>query len=446
MINDSDPESLFEHMFNRRVLGYFLAFCFACGSFFSGLQIGQGASTPNQTASIFSSFFAPEPAPVVTQPDLAEFWKVWALLDEKFSWSSSTTKLTDTQKIQGAIEGLVNSYGDPYTVYFEPAEAAAFDADIAGNFSGVGMEVGLRNGVITVISPLPDTPAERAGVLAGDIVVRINGTSTEKMSVDGAVRLIRGEKGTVVNLQIYREGEDGFLEVPITRDTINIPTVETELIGKTFVISLYSFNAQSEEKMHFALQEYQASRADSLVIDVRGNPGGYLQSAVAIASYFLPSGKVVVKEQFNDPSKDDVFRSQGRQVQLFTPKNLLVLVDGGSASASEILAGALKDHGVATIIGTQTFGKGSVQELLKLGDGSSLKVTVARWLTPNGTSISNGGLVPNIIISRTPEDRVAGKDPQKDAAVDFLKGKTVVSETIATSITPDGQETGKTGE
>ena len=188
------------------------------------------------------------------------------------------------------------------------------------------------------------------------------------------------------------------------------------------------------------MQEYVSSGADNLVLDLRDNPGGFLQSAVSIAGYFLPAGKVVVKEQFGDSTKDDVFRSRGRQVQLFNPSNLVVLVNNGSASASEILAGALKDHGVATIIGSQTFGKGSVQELVKLDDGSSLKVTVARWLTPNDVSISDGGLTPDITIKRTPAQRLAEEDPQKEAAIRFLNGEEVVSETFTDKLSEDDSD------
>lgn len=429
-------------------LGYFLAFCFALGAFFSGLQLGQGASGQGQVASIFELFASEETIEEIDneEPSLDEFWNVWNLLEEKFAVSSTTKNLTDEEKIQGAIEGLVDSYGDPYTVYFPPKEAEAFNENISGNFSGVGMEIGLREGLVTVISPLADTPAEKAGILAGDVIVRIDNVTTEDMRIDEAVQLIRGEKGTVVELQVYREGETEFLKIPVTRDIINIPTVKTEQIDGTFIISIYSFNAVAESQVQSAMLEYLQSGADSLVMDLRGNPGGYLQSAVSIASYFLPAGKVVVKEEFGESSRDEVFRSYGRQIQLFSPKNLIVLVDNGSASASEILAGALKDHGVATIMGTQTFGKGSVQELVELDDGSSLKVTVARWLTPNGTSISEGGLAPDIVIKRTSEQRIAGEDPQKDAAVRFLKGEEVVSEQFEEEVIADSTETESTGE
>lgn len=420
---------------SKRWLGYVMAFFFALGAFFSGLQVGQFSTVlSHQPANIFSFFsFSPDTTDASTRPDLLEFWKVWDLLEEKFAVSSTSVSLSDEDRVRGAIEGLVSSYDDPYTVYLPPEDAEKFDQNIAGNFSGVGMEVGLRNGLVTVIAPLPDTPAERAGIVAGDVITKIDEKTTEKMSIDEAVSLIRGEKGTSVLLQIYREGETEFLDIAVVRDTINVPTVKYEQLNDSFSIAIYSFNAVAETQVAEALEVYEKSNAKSLIIDLRGNPGGYLQSAVAIASYFLPAGKVIVKEEFSDSALNEVFRSRGRQAHTFNPQNLVVLVDNGSASASEILAGALKDHKVATIIGSQTFGKGSVQELVKLDDGSSLKVTVARWLTPNGASISEGGLAPDIIISRTVADRQSDIDPQKDAALRFLRGEKVESEALSLS-------------
>jgi carboxyl-terminal processing protease len=436
MHSNQDSESRGIKKSTKRGLGLFLAFCFAFGAFFSGLQLGQGVTGPEQSASLFNFFTNKSQAEVETsQPDLTEFWNVWSLMDEKFANASSSNTLTPQERLDGAIEGLVDAYDDPYTVYLPPADAASFNEDVSGNFSGVGMEVGLREGLVTVISPLPDTPAKRAGIVSGDVIVEIDGKSTEGMRIDEAVKLIRGEQGTVVTLQIFREGELEFLTIPITRDTIDIPTVKTEQVDDTFIIALYSFNALAENEVKKALQEYLNSGAETLVFDVRGNPGGFLQSAVSIASYFLPAGKVIVTEEFGDESKNDVFRSRGRQIQLFTPENLVVLVDGGSASAAEILAGALQDHEVATIIGSQTFGKGSVQELVALDGGGSLKVTVARWLTPNGTSISSGGLTPDIVIERTPQQRASEEDPQKDSAVRFLNGEEVASDTFEEMLT-----------
>ena len=416
----------------KKWLGYALALLLAFSTFVSGVYIGHSGPLQGQQAGLFKLFnnaLGQKEDGVVADRDvdLTEFWRVWNLLDEKFVTSSTTLSISDEEKIQGAIAGMVDSFGDPYTIYLPPVEAASFEDDISGNFSGVGMEVGLRDSLITIISPLPGTPAEKAGLYAGDIITKINGESTEGMRIDQAVRLIRGEEGTVVEFIIFREGETEFLTIPVTRATIDIPTVKTEIVGDTFILSLYSFNAVAETKVQEALDAFVASRSEKLIVDLRGNPGGFLQSAVDIASYFLPAGKVVVKEESGVEGGDQVFRSRNRQLKEFTPQNLVVLVDGGSASASEILAGALHDHGVATIIGSPTFGKGSVQELVELEGGSSLKVTVARWLTPNGVSISDGGLTPDILIERNPADREASLDPQKDAALRFLKGEKVVS-------------------
>lgn len=427
----------------QRFLGYTLAVVLAAGTFFSGIQLGQGVAGQGQLASIFS-LFAAEPA--VEETSLEQFWEVWHLLDDKFAAGTSTQRLSDEEKIQGAIDGLVGAYGDPYTVYLPPADTESFTADISGEFSGVGMEVGMRDGFITIIAPLPETPAMQAGLLAGDVITQIDETSTEGMSIGEAVNLIRGPKGSEVVLTIFRQGELDFIEIGVVRDTIEIPTVRTEQVADTFIIALYSFNQIAEQKFREALLEFVGSGADNLVVDLRGNPGGFLESSVSIAGFFLPSGKVVVQESFVGDRADDVFRSRGRTFREFTPDSLVVLVDGGSASASEILAGALQDHEVATVIGAQTFGKGSVQELVELSDGSSLKVTIARWLTPNGTSISDGGLTPDIVINRTPQQQIAGEDPQKDAALRFLAGQEVVSETLESDLFNTASSSTSTGE
>ena len=399
------------------LLGVLLAGLLATATFFSGVQVGNGNSQPAALGWLFQQTAASPD----TEADLTAFWRVWNLLDEKYVGRGDADVASNQERVWGAIEGLVKSYGDPYTSFLEPADAESFAEDISGNFSGVGMEVGMRDNLITVIAPLPDTPAEQAGIIAGDVLIRIDDTSTEGMSIDEAVDRIRGEKGTTVTLTIYREGETEFREMEIVRDTITIPTIKTEVQGDTFIIALYTFNAISDAEMQNALREYVQSGKGNLILDLRGNPGGYLQSAVAISSYFLPTGKVVVREHFGDNQEDQVYRSLGKELGRFAPEKMVVLVDGGSASASEIVAGALQEHGAATLIGSQTFGKGSVQELIALPDGSSLKVTVARWLTPNGVSISESGLTPDIEVERTPEDRVADKDPQLEAALEYLK-------------------------
>ncbi len=401
----------------RRItaFGIVLALLFATTAFFSGLHIGT-----QTTGGIETIFASSEPSESV---DFSTFWEVWRLLDERFVATATSSSVSAEERVRGAIKGLVDSYDDPYTAYLPPQQSEKFEADISGNFEGVGMEIGQRDGVLTVIAPLPGTPAERAGIQAGDAIVRIDDTSTESMSIDEAVTRIRGEQGTEVMLTIVREGEDELLKIAVVRDRIDIPTIETEDRGDVFVISLFNFSAISEARFEQALRSYVASGNSKLVLDVRGNPGGFLQSAVSIASYFLPTGKVIVREHFGAGESGEperLYRSQGKTLRGFAPEEMVVLVDGGSASASEILAGALREHGVATLVGSQTFGKGSVQELVSLNDGSSVKITIARWLTPDGTSISEGGLTPDIEVERTAEDRTAGRDPQMQAALDFL--------------------------
>jgi carboxyl-terminal processing protease len=429
----SEPKTTASAYRRPRGLGVGLALVLSLGAFFSGLQINNLLGSGPQTAGLFS-LFAGEPA-ATTSADLTEFWRVWELLDEKFASASSSFEMTDEAKIQGAIDGLVAAYKDPYTTYFPPSDAAAFDEDISGNFSGVGMEVGMRNNLITIIAPLSGTPAERAGLLAGDAIVAIDDNTTEGIGVDEAVRLIRGTEGTTVKFKIAREGETDFIEISVVRAQIEIPTVKTEKRDNTFIITLYSFNAIAEQKMQTALREYIASGAKKMVLDMRGNPGGYLQSAVAIGSYFLPAGKVVLRENFSDGT-EELYRSQGKTLKQFAPEEMVVLIDGGSASASEILAGALSQHGYATLIGQNSFGKGSVQELVDLPSGSALKVTIARWLTPDGTSISSGGLKPTIAVERTPADRLSDKDPQLEAALNFLAGTYVPAPNSSTTTTP----------
>lgn len=357
-----------------------------------------------------------------TPADLNEFWNVWNLMEEKFVSASSTEKISNSEKVYGAIQGLVDSYGDPYSLFLPPKQNEEFTESIRGNFQGVGMEVGIRDEVLTIIAPIKDTPADKAGLKSGDVILEIDKKKTFGMSIDEAVSLIRGEKGTSVELLIARLGQDSF-SVSLKREVINLPSVETELRNDgVFVITLFNFTGQSEKLFRDALKEFLLSKSSKLVLDLRGNPGGFLDSAVNIASWFLSSGKVIVTEDFGDKKEEEIFRSKGYNI--FNEKlKMVVLINGGSASASEIVAGALQQHGVATLVGTKTFGKGSVQEWITLPNNTSLKVTVARWLTPNGTSISEGGLAPDIEIEITKEEEEKGIDSQMEKAVEILLEK-----------------------
>ncbi|MEX2340914.1 MAG: S41 family peptidase [Candidatus Paceibacterota bacterium] len=413
---------------NSKLLGVTLAVLLCAAAFVSGLEIGKGSQHAVSLEAGLFNFLSPASKPD-QEADLREFWRVWNIMEEKFV---TTDEGPDkSERIRGAIAGLVSSYDDPYTVYMPPEDATHFAEDIGGQFSGVGMEVGLRNGMITVIAPLPDSPAMKAGIQSGDVITRINEETSERMAVDQAVRLIRGDRGTEVSLTLYRQNETELIEVTITRDTITIPTMETSVEGDVFIIRLFSFNALAESKVQEALAEFKQKGYKKLVLDLRGNPGGYLESAVSIAGYFMPQGKVVVRESFGENKDEQVYRTSTSQLVNIDPDDFVVLIDGGSASASEILAGALAEHGVATTIGDTTFGKGSVQELVNLPDKSAVKVTIARWLTPEGKSFSDGGLAPDVKITRTPQHVTAGEDPQKEAALKWLKGERDLGEKVS---------------
>lgn len=353
--------------------------------------------------------------------DFSAFWKAWNTINDKYVPASTTAEVIgDQEKVYGAIQGLADSLGDPYTVFFPPVEAEIFESDIRGNFEGVGMEILAQDGAITVVSPLKDSPAERAGLIAGDRIIKIDSKETSALTTEDAVQLIRGPKGEAVTLTIFRDGVAEPFEVDVIRDTINIPTLDTKELGNgIFLIELYSFTAQSPNLFREALREFIQSGNDKLILDLRGNPGGYLEAAIDMASWFLPPSRVVVREDFGTNRSERTYRSKGYDV---FNENLrfAILVDTGSASASEILAGALQEHGEAVLVGTKTFGKGSVQELVDITSDTSLKVTVARWLTPNGTSISEGGITPDYEVEYTTEDRDTNRDPQLDKAKEVV--------------------------
>ena len=397
--------------------GVLLALVLILG-FVGGVTVGAASGTRVlSNVPLLGDNLSATPDPSV---DFTDFWKVYNALNSRFVQThSSSTPPTAQQKLWGAIQGLTAAYGDPYTVFMPPEDAKAFQDDISGNFDGVGMEVGMnKDGVITVIAPLKNTPAERAGLRAGDLIIAIDGKTTEGTSVDEAVKLIRGPKGTKVKFTVYRDSKT--LDLTAVRDTIQVPTLDSSYDEKTgvYTISLYEFTGTAANLFDQALVKFRQSGSKKLLIDLRGNPGGYLDAAVSMASHFLPSGTTVVTEDYNGKGDNLVHRSTGSGGVPDGTK-VAILIDQGSASASEILSGALHDNKVATLIGTRSFGKGSVQELINI-DGGALKITVARWLTPSGISISNGGLTPDIKVDRTEDDVTSGKDPQKDRAIQFL--------------------------
>ena len=293
-----------------------------------------------------------------------------------------------------------------------------------GEFEGIGAEIGIRKNILIIISPLAGSPAKIAGLKAGDKVLNIDDVSTADITLDEAVRLIRGRKGTNVTLTVLRNGEDKTQKITITRNTIMIPVLETEkLENGIFRINLFSFSGKAPYEFQKAVREMLLSNSDKLILDLRGNPGGFFDAAVAIASWFLPEGEIVAKEEFRD--KDPIiYRSSGYDV--LKGIRVVILIDKGSASASEILAGALQEHGIATLIGEKTFGKGSVQELEKITSNTSLKLTIARWLTPRGRSISQEGLEPDIVIDKGSEEAEDEKDETDEEDPYIVKAREVL--------------------
>lgn len=387
----------FEHRQYRKrsVVVYGVSFALvAVLAFGAGLFVGGNDSTASVISRIPLVGDGLDATPDQSA-DLAPFWKAWNALEENYvSTHASSTLPSAEERLYGAISGLASSYGDPYTVFLPPVEAKIFAENISGSFAGVGMEIGIKDGILTVIAPLKGTPAERAGIKSGDQIATIDGKSTDGISIDKAVSKIRGPAGTTVSFTLIRSGKP--LDIKVVRDTIQVPETDDGIdeASGVYHIALYEFTANSASLFSQALERFKASGSRKLVVDLRGNPGGYLDAAVDIASHFLKVGTTVVTEDFGEKEPEQVHTSLGYN-DVPTGTKIVVLIDGGSASASEILAGALQDAGVATIIGTKSFGKGSVQTLLDLDDGS-LKITVARWVTPNGHWIMDNGITPDI--------------------------------------------------
>ena len=319
--------------------------------------------------------------------------------------------------LEGAKAGLVAGIGDPYTVYLRPKEAKELQEQLAGTLSGVGAEVAIRNNKLTVVSPIADSPAANAGVRAGDIILSISGEDSSGLTLDEAVSKIRGPKGSEVTLRIIR-GSSEPIDIKIVRDVITVSSVKWSMkengIG---YIQLSQFGDDTVAKLQQAAGELKAQGATKVIVDVRNNPGGYLDAAVDASSQFLPEGKTVVEERRKGKTVERLQTSGGGQL---VGLPMIVLMNEGSASASEILAGALRDNQAARLLGEKSFGKGSVQEVVKLGDGAELKVTVARWFTPSGKGIDKEGIKPDIEVKLEQADLNADRDPQLERAIQEL--------------------------
>lgn len=397
----------FQHWF----IGILLAFVVVGGAFRIGYMSGEkGLTFSPKNFKVINR----EDAPVDVDYNL--LWQALKIVQDKYIDSENI----DPQKVlYGAIQGAISAAGDEYTQFFDPKTLAEFKSDLQGSFSGIGAEIVQKDGSIMVVAPLEGSPAERAGILAKDYIVKINGESTDAMGSDVAASKIRGPEGSQVVVSIYREGKPDTFDLTITREKIEVKSVKLEyreVSGKKVaIIKISKFGDDTVELFNLAADDIVKNNPVAVIVDQRNNPGGYLDSSVEVASQWLESGKLVVSE---DHSEKDIVTYNSLGYNKLGKFKTIVLINGGSASAAEILAGALKDNGKAILIGEKSFGKGSVQELVPLGKDAAVKVTIAKWITPGGKNLNKDGLEPDIKVPLTTEDAEAKRDPQMDKALE----------------------------
>ncbi|MBI2634209.1 S41 family peptidase [Candidatus Peregrinibacteria bacterium] len=394
---------------NKYIYGYIVAAVF---SFLLGWQANY--------LDVFDENKAVDDEPVLSDQtenvDLELFWTVWKEIEDKYVHEEAI----DSQKmVYGAIAGMVNSLEDPYTVFMTPDESKEFNASLDGKLEGIGAELTVEHKNLVIVSPLRQSPAEKAGLLAGDIIYKIDDNLASEMTLIDAIMKIRGPKGTPVTLTVVRENLDIPFEVTIVRDSITIESVTMEkLDGDIVYLSVNQFNDTTNQEFGKAISELVLNEPKGLIVDLRYNGGGYLDIAVELLSYLLPADTkaVALRERGKE---DEIMYTNGNTKLLNVP--LVVIVNESSASASEILAGAVQDHKRGIILGAMSFGKGTVQEVESFTDGSSIRLTIAKWLTPEGRDIDKIGLTPDIVVEINEKDIQEKKDPQKEAAVKYLK-------------------------
>lgn len=393
-----------------------VAVLFAVAVFVGGYYAGQGTSeaSPGNRPLAFSPEATAEVSSGTSTPlDFNLYWQVWDSLKSNYV---DRNKISDQDLFYGSLKGMAQATGDPYTVFMSPQEAKEFSDELAGTFEGIGAELGFRNDTATVIAPLDGMPAQKAGIRSGDKVYAVDGKPTIGLSLDAIVKEIRGPKDTKVTLTIIR-GKDKPKDITITRSVIVVRSVKTEMRPDgILVIRVSNFNNDTEGLFSQAVNLALTKNPKGIILDLRNNPGGYLETAVNMASEWVPEGPIVA-EQFNGNKRNE-YPSNGSGRLQHIPT--VVLVNGGSASASEIVAGALRDYKKATLVGEKTFGKGSVQTINDLMGGAALKVTIAKWLTPAGDYIHDKGLDPNIVVPLTSSDLDKNLDPQFNRALDIL--------------------------
>lgn len=374
--------------------------------------------------AVSRQLFPPAPlpdggAPAEWKSTMPVFWEAWNYVHQDYYKPT----IEDSALVNGAVSGMVEALGDPHTAFVDARRAAISSTTLSGSFEGIGATVEMREGRLTVVAPIKDSPADKAGIRSEDIILEVNNTIIQNMDVTEAVSLIRGPKGTTVTLKVQRARLAPF-EVSIVRDTIKTSFVESRMIEGTKIayVRLNDFGATAPDDLHRALQTLLAQNPTGLVFDLRQDPGGYLNAAVDVTSEFLPPGQMVLIEREKDGTRHD-FKAKPGGIATKIP--MVLLVDKGSASASEIVAAAIKDYKRATIVGTTTFGKGSVQNVHALSDQSELRVTIAHFFSPLDHEINDVGVAPDVHVEVTEDDLANKRDPQLDKAVEILQsGKT----------------------
>ncbi|MDO8504298.1 MAG: S41 family peptidase [Candidatus Liptonbacteria bacterium] len=352
-----------------------------------------------------------------TSADFRTFWEAWKIIDDSYLRAE---KVDGQARVYGAIRGLIGSLEDPYSEFFTPEQGKRFQQTVQGNFGGIGAELGMRKGILTVIAPLKNSPAEKVGIKAGDLIYKINATSTDGLGLQEAVDFIRGRENTEVTLSIFREEWESPKDFKIVRGNIEVPTVKFEMKDNFAYIALYAFNGNASKEFYNSIKQAADKNAEGLILDLRDDPGGFLDVAVELAGWFLKNDTVVVSE--NDKTGPiEVLKARGNAALVDFP--VVILINGGSASASEILAGALRDQRGVKLIGETSFGKGTVQQLKELRDGSQMKVTIAHWVLPSGHILESGGLKPDFEVKITDKDIENKVDPQLDKAIEVLKSQ-----------------------
>ncbi len=406
---------------SKKYFHVYLAVLLILGSFTVGLLVGRSNFVRNNTNNQ-NDLLANKNSDNTDKVDFNLFWDAWNLIEKKYIEQPLDYK----KMLYGAINGMVSSLDDPYTAFMDPEQSKEFKGEIDGNFEGIGAEIGIKNNQLTIISPIADSPAEKAGLRARDVILKIDSKDTSAMSLIEAVNLIRGKKDTEVTLSIARDDEEAK-ENTIKRAKIEVKSVEWKSIksekdNNIAYIKLSYFGENTANELKMISSDVLAIKPKGIILDLRNNSGGYLNTSIDVASILMEKGKTVtyqVSTKEGDDKKE--YKTNGGDRLSSIP--LVILVNNGSASASEILAGALNENKSVPLVGETTYGKGSVQELEYLDDGSSLRITIAKWLTPSGKNINKEGIEPTDKVELTEEDYNNDRDPQLDKAKEIVDSK-----------------------